>query len=545
MRRVRPVPQRVTLQVRVGALGAVVLLLAAVLLGVLVSGHTRAERLQERLDSWRVLLQLEDAVGDGLVGWHHATRDYVLTGNARRLADSERRHAELDGALDRLSAAMPAGDPEVRVATGHMIAEILALRATTAPEVEARQRGDRVRASALVERRFDAPGLDRALEAVERVQTLTEDRRTAAESASRDATGAMQVQQAVVGLLALLLVPTVLLLVRRWVLLPLARIRERLLAVSGGDLHVPVEVHGPPELADVATAAEAMRRRILDELEASVAAREALEQGQPLVVEVRAQLEPHPLPAVPGWSAAAALRPAEGVLAGDWYDVVSLADGSVAVLVTDVSGHGARAGIVAMQVKRVLESSLHLDPRPDAALALAVRVFADEAERFASCLVAVVEPSTGTVRYANAGHPPPLVLRPLEGGGVQVVDSLDVTGPLLSWLHVAEPSAWHARTLTVPPGAALFAFTDGLLEARAGSGGEELGVEGVLAALGALPALVPQAVVDAALEAARRHSGGRVRDDVTLVALARAPVAPQPGPVPPAPRVRSGSRPQR
>ena len=545
MRRVRPVPQRVTLQVRVGALGAVVLLLAAVLLGVLVSGHTRAERLQERLDSWRVLLQLEDAVGDSLVSWHHATRDYVLTTDVRRLRDSEGHHAALDGAIDRLSAAMPAADPEVRVATGHMIAEVLALRATTAPEVEATLRRDPVAASDLVEKRAGAPGLDRTLSAIERVETLTEVRRTDAERASRDATEAMQVQQAVVGLLALLLVPTVLLLVRRWVLRPLARIRERLLAVSGGDLHVPVEVHGPPELADVATAAEAMRRRILDELEASVAAREALEQGQPLVVEVRAQLQPHPLPAVPGWSAAAALRPAEGVLAGDWYDVVSLGDGSVAVLVTDVSGHGARGGIVAMQVKGVLESSLHLDPRPDAALALAARVFADEAERFASCLVAVVEPTTGTVRYANAGHPPPLVLQPVEGGGVQVVDTLDVTGPLLSWLHVGQPAAWQARTLTVPPGAALFAFTDGLLEARAGSGGEELGVEGVLAVLGALPSLAPQAVVDAALEAARRHSGGRVRDDVTLVALARAPVAPQPGPVAPAPQVRSSSGPQR
>ncbi|PPK97295.1 serine phosphatase RsbU (regulator of sigma subunit) [Kineococcus xinjiangensis] len=539
---VRGVPQRMTLQVRVGLLAAAVLAMVALLLGVLISGQSRDERLTERLDYWRTLLQQEDAVTDSLVRWYHAQRDYVLTGNQRRLSDSERHHAEMEEALRELSAAMPPQDPHVRRATGHLIAEILALEATTAPEVQARRRGDPVAASSLVERRFDAPGLDRTLEAADSVKALTEAQRVAAEETSRRAADALQLQQAVVGILALLLVPTVLLLVRRWILQPLARIRERLLAVSGGDLNVPVEVQAPPELADVASAAEAMRRRILDELAASVAAREALEQGQPLVMEVRAQLEPHALPEVPGWSAAAALRAAEGVLAGDWYDVVNLPDGDVAVLVTDVSGHGARAGIVAMQVKRVLESSLHLDPRPDAALALAARVFADEAERFASCLVAVLEPATGVLRYANAGHPPPLVLLPGGGGrSVRVVDQLDVTGPLLSWLHVDEPGAWRARTLTLAPGAALLAFTDGLIEARPGSGGEELGVEGVVEALAQVPDLDPARVVEVALEAARRRSGGRVRDDVTLVALARAvqgsrSAASTPRPVAPVPR---------
>ncbi|WP_146099447.1 PP2C family protein-serine/threonine phosphatase [Kineococcus xinjiangensis] len=542
MSTVRGVPQRMTLQVRVGLLAAAVLAMVALLLGVLISGQSRDERLTERLDYWRTLLQQEDAVTDSLVRWYHAQRDYVLTGNQRRLSDSERHHAEMEEALRELSAAMPPQDPHVRRATGHLIAEILALEATTAPEVQARRRGDPVAASSLVERRFDAPGLDRTLEAADSVKALTEAQRVAAEETSRRAADALQLQQAVVGILALLLVPTVLLLVRRWILQPLARIRERLLAVSGGDLNVPVEVQAPPELADVASAAEAMRRRILDELAASVAAREALEQGQPLVMEVRAQLEPHALPEVPGWSAAAALRAAEGVLAGDWYDVVNLPDGDVAVLVTDVSGHGARAGIVAMQVKRVLESSLHLDPRPDAALALAARVFADEAERFASCLVAVLEPATGVLRYANAGHPPPLVLLPGGGGrSVRVVDQLDVTGPLLSWLHVDEPGAWRARTLTLAPGAALLAFTDGLIEARPGSGGEELGVEGVVEALAQVPDLDPARVVEVALEAARRRSGGRVRDDVTLVALARAvqgsrSAASTPRPVAPVPR---------
>ena len=308
--------------------------------------------------------------------------------------------------------------------------------------------------------------------------------------------------------------------------------------MAGGDLQEPITLPGPPELAAVAASAETMRRRILDELADAVSAREALQQGQPLVAEVRDQLTAHDLPVVPGWSSAAALRPAEGLLAGDWYDVLPLADGRFAVVVADVSGHGARAGIVAIQLKRLLEAALHLAPEPDLALAMAARVFADEAERFASCVVVVVDPDSGTVSYANAGHPAPVVLRTdEESGGVRVVTELDATGPLLSWLHLDVPGAWQTRTTSLAPGSVLVVYTDGLTEARPTGSTDELGIGGVLHALGRLPELTPQALVDEALDVARRFSGGRARDDVTLVALARGTA-----PVPAVPVARGGTQ---
>nr|WP_246314655.1 SpoIIE family protein phosphatase [Kineococcus aurantiacus] len=328
--------------------------------------------------------------------------------------------------------------------------------------------------------------------------------------------------QFIVAAIALLLVPVALHLVRRWVVRPLDSLSEQLLRVGGGDLQTPVSLPGPPELAAVAASAETMRRRILDELADAVSAREALQQGQPLVAEVRDQLTAHDLPVVPGWSSAAALRPAEGLLAGDWYDVLPLRDGRFAVVVADVSGHGARAGIVAIQLKRLLEASLHLAPEPDLALAMAARVFADEVERFASCVVVVVDPDSGTVTYANAGHPAPLVLRADDDRGVRVVSELEPTGPLLSWLHLDVPGSWQTRSASMAPGSLLVVFTDGLTEARPTGTTDELGIEGVLAALGGLAELTPQALVDEALDVARRHSGGRARDDVTLVALARS-----------------------
>jgi serine phosphatase RsbU (regulator of sigma subunit)/biopolymer transport protein ExbD len=344
--------------------------------------------------------------------------------------------------------------------------------------------------------------------------------------------------QLVVAGIALLLVPTVLYLVRRWVVRPLGSLSEQLLRVGSGDLQTPVSLPGPPELAAVAASAETMRRRILDELAEAVSAREALQQGQPLVAEVRDQLTAHDLPVVPGWSSAAALRPAEGLLAGDWYDVLPLADGRFAVVVADVSGHGARAGIVAIQLKRLLEAALHLAPEPDLALAMAARVFADEAERFASCVVVVVDPDSGTITYANAGHPPPVVLRTAEdSGGVRVVTELEATGPLLSWLHLDVPGSWQTRTTSLAPGSVLVVYTDGLTEARATGSTDELGIGGVLQALGRLPQLTPQALVDEALDVARRFSGGRARDDVTLVALSRGAAT-----VPAVPVARDGTQ---
>ncbi|MFD0484829.1 PP2C family protein-serine/threonine phosphatase [Kineococcus sp. GCM10028916] len=361
---------------------------------------------------------------------------------------------------------------------------------------------------------------------LEALRTTLDDRRSTALQEVRGERNQFRYVQFLVAAIALLLVPLALYLVRRWVIHPLGSLSEQLVKVGEGDLQTPIALPGPPELAAVAASAEMMRKRILDELADAVSAREALQQGQPLVAEVRDQLSAHELPVVVGWSSAAALRPAEGLLAGDWYDVLPLPDGRFAVVVADVSGHGARAGIVAIQLKRLLEAALHLSPEPDLALAMAARVFSDEAERFASCVVVVVDPDSGTVRYANAGHPAPLVLRRDDSvdGGVRVVTELEPTGPLLSWLHLDVPGSWHTETASMAPGSLLVVFTDGLTEARPTGSTVELGIEGVLAALGELPELTPQALVDEALDVARRYSGGRARDDVTLVALSRGSV---------------------
>ena len=511
---------RTTLQRRVSALAvaflAVVLVLVAILLSVQFGRDTSAGA-----QDWNPVITANDRFRSSLVEYNVRHQLYLRDGRPADLAlmqvqgrELVQDRAELDREADRVR------DPAVRHRVDEVLDRVDRWEAVADEFVEARGLPDQTRYDEL--RRGPATGLAflPAYEADDALTTYLEAGREQALKAAQAASRQLLVAQALVAAIAMLLVPAILHLVRRWVLRPLDLLSAQLLRVGGGDLQTPVGLAGPPELAAVAASADTMRRRILDELADAVSAREALQQGQPLVVEVRDQLAAHDLPIVPGWSSAAALRPAEGLLAGDWYDVLPLRDGRFAVVVADVSGHGARAGIVAIQLKRLLEAALHLAPEPDLAMAMAARVFSDEAERFASCVVAVVDPDSGTVTYANAGHPPPLVLR-TDGGVVHVVAELEATGPLLSWLHLDTPGAWTTRTASLAPGSFFVVYTDGLVEARPSGTTDELGVEGVLAALQELDDLTPHTLVEEALDVARRWSGGRARDDVTLVVLER------------------------
>ncbi|WP_432520395.1 PP2C family protein-serine/threonine phosphatase [Kineococcus sp. SYSU DK006] len=534
---------RTSLQRRVSVVGLtfllVVLALTVVLLVNMVRSTGEDEDHQDAAEEFTATLQeyQGDLVEVQAIQWR-----YITASDARRLQQTEQRREELIRRSEqraeqvRAQAEQALSDPQEEQ-LGRILVAVDEWRAAVDEQGGYKATAD---ADGLNRSILDAPTSRRFTVVYDRIEALLGTLRTERDAAlqqARDESERAQLVQLGVAAVALLLVPTVLYLVRRWVVHPLDSLSEQLLRVGGGDLQTPVGLPGPPELAAVAAAAEAMRRRILDELADAVSAREALQQGQPLVAEVRDQLAAHDLPVVPGWSAAAALRPAEGLLAGDWYDVLPLRDGRFAVVVADVSGHGARAGIVAIQLKRLLEAALHLAPEPDLALAMAARVFSDEAERFASCVVVVVDPDSGTVTYANAGHPAPVVLRP-DGEGVRVVTELEPTGPLLSWLHLDVPGTWRTRTASMAPGSVLVVYTDGLTEARPTGSTDELGISGVLAALGRLPELTPQALVDEALEVARSFSGGRARDDVTLVALARATSSAAPGP----PLARDGAQ---
>lgn len=167
------------------------------------------------------------------------------------------------------------------------------------------------------------------------------------------------------------------------------------------------------------------------------------------------------LPVLPGLRTAARylVTRSEVGAGGDWFDGIAL-DGSLAAVVGDVVGHGAEAAAVMGQLRAVLAELLHdAGPEPDLAAVLARLDRAASrlpGARGATVCVAVLDPRTGALTYACAGHPPPLVVSPdgrtrflpLPGGGPLVVP-----GP-----------AVRVGRSTLDAGELLVCFSDGLVE---------------------------------------------------------------------------------
>lgn len=170
--------------------------------------------------------------------------------------------------------------------------------------------------------------------------------------------------------------------------------------------------------------------------------------------------------AQPGLEIAVRYRPAaeEAQVGGDWFDAFALPDGSLAVVVGDVTGHDADAAAAMAQVRNLLRGVAYtLEGAPADVLAGVDRSMDGLGiDVFASAVLALVAPADGRgerdVRWSNAGHLPPVLVSP-DGDARLQMSAPDV---LLGLGEVARTD--HA--LTLAPGAALVVYTDGLIERR-------------------------------------------------------------------------------
>lgn len=247
------------------------------------------------------------------------------------------------------------------------------------------------------------------------------------------------------------------LLVHRWVTRPIDALARDVAQVRDGDLDHEVELTAPPELSALARNVDAMRRRLVDLVTASQRARETIEQNAAVVLTLGAHTGPVAPPLPDGWSIAGELRPAEGLIAGDTYDFVALRDERLGIVVVDIAGHGAVAGIAALRVKELVRASLALGTPPGEAIGNAAEQLDDLGDEvLLSAFVAVVDPASGVVSYANAGHPPAF------RASTDTDEMLDPTGPILG----AFGDRWATATTRIEPREDLVVYTDGLTEAR-------------------------------------------------------------------------------
>jgi serine phosphatase RsbU (regulator of sigma subunit)/CHASE3 domain sensor protein len=310
-------------------------------------------------------------------------------------------------------------------------------------------------------------------------------------------------------IVATVLLIAVTVLLRRWVTDPLEDLRSQVAVVSGGDVRRAIRPSGPEELASVGEGVEAMRVRILDEVLEVRRAQEGLAQQAPAIVLLRDALVPRVEDLPESLEAAVHFEPAEGVLAGDWYEIARLPDGRAAVCLGDVAGHGATSAIVALRARDLVSTALRLGRSPGQALALVSEALdGGDGETFVTCFAAVVEPD-GSLTYANGGHPPALLV--FEGG----VEELRPTGPLLG--PVA--GEWGNAKRPFTAGASLVVYTDGVIEANDHTGAE-YGVDRLARVAAAAGPTSASLIHSFALDF-RTFASDRSRDDVTVLAVTR------------------------
>ncbi|MGH9001240.1 MAG: PP2C family protein-serine/threonine phosphatase, partial [Acidimicrobiia bacterium] len=183
------------------------------------------------------------------------------------------------------------------------------------------------------------------------------------------------------------------------------------------------------------------------------------------------RLLPSALPVIPGLAAAARYLPGAAGLAvgGDWYDVFALPEGRVGIVMGDIVGRGLAAAAAMGQLRSVLRASA-LDGTGPARVLDRVSALVETFEEtdLATAVYGVFEPGTGVLRYASAGHPPPLVIWPDGTTGY-------LEGGRSTPLGMPVPSREEA-SVEVQPGCTILLYTDGLIERRDSSLDEGMAV---------------------------------------------------------------------
>ncbi len=171
-------------------------------------------------------------------------------------------------------------------------------------------------------------------------------------------------------------------------------------------------------------------------------------------------LVPSALPAVTGAAMAARYIPGTGTVGGDWYDVFTLPDGQLGLVIGDVAGSGLAAAVIMGRMRSSLRSYALQSSDPAEVLALLDRKMQHfEPGAIATVAYAVIDPALDRIRISSAGHLPPIIAPPAQPAYLA-----DVPSDLM--IGVATEVPRRSTTIGLPAGAVLCLYTDGLVERR-------------------------------------------------------------------------------
>ena len=200
------------------------------------------------------------------------------------------------------------------------------------------------------------------------------------------------------------------------------------------------------------------------------AERRRMQEELALARRIQVALLPDRLPEVPGWELYGGNIPSRGV-SGDYYEVLTRCGGRECVLmIADVAGKGMAASLLTVSLQALSAGPVEDGLPPDEICARLSRQLYRRTppEKYATAFLGILEPATGRLRYTNAGHNPPLVLR--ASGETEELGSTGVP------LGLLPQASYSAGETVLAPGETLVLYTDGLVEAE-DPRGQEYGLD--------------------------------------------------------------------
>lgn len=257
-------------------------------------------------------------------------------------------------------------------------------------------------------------------------------------------------------------------------------------------------------------------KEYIKNLTETTAAKERIQSELKVATDIQASLLPRLFPAFPDrpeFDIYASMDPAKEV-GGDFYDFFFIDETNLCFLIADVADKGVPAALYMMVAKTLLKSEGQRLGEPDQILASVNTILAADNDScmFTTVFCAILDTGTGEVRFANAGHNPPLLIKSQGGIRYLAIQPGFVLGPMPDIVYATE-------RLTLHPGDVLFLYTDGVTEAK--NPAEELfGEPQLLQALQRASGDDLTAMIHAIRAEVTAHANGAPQsDDVTMVAI--------------------------
>jgi sigma-B regulation protein RsbU (phosphoserine phosphatase) len=223
---------------------------------------------------------------------------------------------------------------------------------------------------------------------------------------------------------------------------------------------------------------------------------------------IQQALLPKSSPFIPGF-AVSGLSISAGAIGGDWYDFIDLGEGRWGLVLADVSGKGTAAALLMSATRAVLRSLAENSCTPSEVLTKLNHLLVEDfpSGRFVTMVYAVLDPTEGTLTYANAGHLPPLLVDP---SGATFLET--EMGLPLGIRH----GAYSEATVRLGDQFRIALYSDGITEAT-NPQDEEYGAARLAAYVQRM-----DACPDTLLEDVRAFANGAgLRDDATVILLCR------------------------